>query len=399
MTGKSFYDIIISIYYCCGVNILNSILADLVELSHFYGRNKEFVISGGGNTSYKTEDKLFIKASGIALGGIDETGFCVMNRKMVKIVMKGEYSNDPFEREAQIKEKLLNSRVYPERKKRPSVETSLHEMINYAYICHTHSTKINAVLCSVNAKRYIEDLFGDDVIFIEYCDPGYTLAKKVQTYLINYRVAKKSDPHIIFLENHGVFVAANSTSEINKIYDEILSKIKLLIKKELDIESLKISLQSRNLTKMILKELYNQDLLGKFRYNTLIKLYTNSMDDFTKIITPVTPDIIVYCKAGPLFINDNESNESIMKELIMNMEKYKNIWGYNPKIILIKGIGMLAIETNEYSVDVALDMFEDFMKICFYAENFGGLKFLSNKHIKFIDTWEVENYRRSILKK
>ena len=34
------------------------------------------------------------------------------------------------------------------------------------------------------------------------------------------------DPQIIFLENHGSFVGADTTEEIRKIYDEIIQKIR-----------------------------------------------------------------------------------------------------------------------------------------------------------------------------
>ena len=33
----------------------------LIEMSHRYGADADFVLAGGGNTSYKTEDTLYIK--------------------------------------------------------------------------------------------------------------------------------------------------------------------------------------------------------------------------------------------------------------------------------------------------------------------------------------------------
>lgn len=36
----------------------------LIAMSHRYGADAEFVLAGGGNTSYKTEDTLYIKGSG-----------------------------------------------------------------------------------------------------------------------------------------------------------------------------------------------------------------------------------------------------------------------------------------------------------------------------------------------
>ena len=42
----------------------------LIEMSHRYGSDPEFVLAGGGNTSYKTEDMLYGKGSGTALATI-----------------------------------------------------------------------------------------------------------------------------------------------------------------------------------------------------------------------------------------------------------------------------------------------------------------------------------------
>jgi len=49
-------------------------IADLIEISRFYGADKRFVIAGGGNTSYKSADKLWVKASGSSLATINEDG-------------------------------------------------------------------------------------------------------------------------------------------------------------------------------------------------------------------------------------------------------------------------------------------------------------------------------------
>ena len=43
---------------------INEGLAALVGFSHKYGSNPEFVLAGGGNTSFKTDEYLFIKGSG-----------------------------------------------------------------------------------------------------------------------------------------------------------------------------------------------------------------------------------------------------------------------------------------------------------------------------------------------
>ena len=106
-------------------------LKDLIEISRFYGNNKNFVIAGGGNTSFKTSEVIYVKASGTNLSTIDENGFVALDREKLNLIASKTYSSNPHEREEQVKNDLMNSRLFPEKGQRPSVETSMHEIISY----------------------------------------------------------------------------------------------------------------------------------------------------------------------------------------------------------------------------------------------------------------------------
>jgi len=55
-------------------------LKDLVDISREYGSDPRWVVAGGGNTSLKIDDVLYVKASGFPLATIDEGGFARMDR-------------------------------------------------------------------------------------------------------------------------------------------------------------------------------------------------------------------------------------------------------------------------------------------------------------------------------
>jgi len=69
-------------------------IKDLIEVSRWYGQRKEYAIAGGGNTSFKNQDHLWIKASGINLGNIDENGFCVLDRQKLNDIPNQQFSDD-----------------------------------------------------------------------------------------------------------------------------------------------------------------------------------------------------------------------------------------------------------------------------------------------------------------
>jgi len=372
-------------------------ISELVEISRYYGNNKNFVIAGGGNTSFKNESSIWIKASGQSLAGLDEEGLVVLSRERLHTVSQKNYSDDPVLREDQVKIDLFSSVIDPGRNKRPSVETSLHELIRYRFVVHLHPTLINGILCSRNARNLTLKLFGEKVLFVPYTDPGYTLFKRLESEITSYREKYEEDPHVIFLENHGSFVSADSTQEIRKIYDEIITGIETHFGQSPDVESLPFNPIMHKVLpgiRMILAG--DKPKVIRQRHNTLIAKYYQNHQEFHKISLPVTPDIIVYCKARYLFIEQAGSAEKILDSLKQQLPRFQNEYGYPPKVIIIKDMGVFAVEESVSSADAVLDVYEDLIRVSHYASLAGGIKFLSPEQVNFIDRWEVENYRRKV---
>lgn len=200
-------------------------LNHLIKISQSFGQNPAYIIAGGGNSSFKNKDKMWVKASGTSMAIIKIDDFVCLDRRKMQILSQKKYSNDTSTREVEVKQDLLNAVLSPIGK-RPSVEASMHEIIQYAYIVHTHPTAVNGVLCAKNAEKVINEIFGDEVIYVPYTNPGYALFKEVRFALQKYRTRKNKEAQIIFLENHGVFVGANTCEEINNIYTFIEEKLK-----------------------------------------------------------------------------------------------------------------------------------------------------------------------------
>ena len=94
-------------------------LSKIAQISNRYGSNPEFVLAGGGNTSYKDEEFLYIKGSGTTLATITESGFVKMNRKKLSAMFEKQYSEDSAERETQVLEDMMDAREQTELSKRP----------------------------------------------------------------------------------------------------------------------------------------------------------------------------------------------------------------------------------------------------------------------------------------
>lgn len=202
-----------------------TLLEELIILSNYYGKSVDFVIAGGGNTSVKTDTIVCVKASGSALRTLTKEHVVFMDRSRIAETLDGEYSADGSIRESQVKNSLLKARLEPEKNQRPSVETFLHHLFPQRFVVHTHPYLVNAILCSNRAEATIQELFGEQVLFIPYTDPGFTLSKRVEQELARYMQKWKSPPDLVFLENHGVIIAGDSSDSIHSKTQELIHTI------------------------------------------------------------------------------------------------------------------------------------------------------------------------------
>ena len=377
---------------------MNPEIKELIEISKYYGSDKEYVIAGGGNTSFKDDQTIWIKASGHSLAELTEEGLVALSREKLHVISSNIYSVDPAEREEQVKTDMFRSILDPGKIMRPSVETSLHEIIQYKFIVHLHPTLINGLLCSRNAKSLTQKLFGESVLFVHYIDPGYTLFKKLESDIISYREKFSHDPQIIFLENHGSFVGANTTEEIRKIYSNIIQKIEEQIPPISEITQLPYNpLLHKALPGLRLLLSGEKPGIIRYRNNSLIAKFYQNQQAFHNISLPLTPDMIVYCKTRYLYVEQSSTVEKILDSVHHQLPRFINEYGYSPKVFIIKGMGVFTIAESYASAENTLDVYEDLVKISYYALLCGGIKFLNPEQVSFIDQWEVENYRRKVV--
>lgn len=383
-------------------------IEDLIAISRKFGQDSRFVIAGGGNTSYKDENRLWVKASGHALATITEDGFAVLDRALLNEMGEKAYNEDTAIREEQVKNDLSVACITKDR--RPSVETSLHNCMGFAFVVHLHPTLVNGLMCSVNAEAACKEIF-PDALYIEYTDPGYTLFKKVYDRIKAYKAEKGKEPQVIFLQNHGIFVGGDTTAEIEEIYSEVLGKLEAKVAALPEGDTA----VSETVTDVVpaIRQMLSRSGRGfktlKVTKNALVDFFidgcsvtsTGSVTDcpgksgFDKIAKPFTPDIIVYCKSSYIFI-EAESDEEILKQAEEEIEAFVSGKGYTPKVLLIKGIGLIAVGDSSRNAQIITDVFTDAMKVAFYAQSFGGEHPMERAWIDFIDNWEVENYRRKV---
>ncbi|MCL2003203.1 MAG: class II aldolase/adducin family protein [Oscillospiraceae bacterium] len=173
-------------------------LQQLAYLSQSAGSRADYVQGGGGNTSVKLGNGLMaIKASGYRLRQVTETdGFAVVEVDTLKdVTVEQGY-----------------------KELRPSVEVGFHALLR-TFVLHTHPVYANLALCSEGGLEKLEDLMEDiPYITVPYVNPGADLCAAIKERL-------KPDTKVLFMQNHGLVVTADTAEECLALQDEINERV------------------------------------------------------------------------------------------------------------------------------------------------------------------------------
>lgn len=369
-------------------------IEELIRVSRKYGADPRFVIAGGGNTSFKTDDRIWVKASGHALATISEEGFAVLDRALLNPMGTKDYGADAALREERVKNDLASACLT--RGRRPSVETSLHNCIGFAYVVHLHPALVNGLMCSDNCAAKVAELF-PEALYVPYCDPGYTLFRKVCDQIAAYRAAKGREPQVIFLQNHGIFAGADTVAEVEAIYDDVIARLEkaAAVLPEGDAPVCDCVCDTIPAIRQMLSRGGRGLKTLRVTNNALVSAFLADEEAFGAVSVPFTPDIIVYCKSEFIYIAP-ENKEDLLRQAESKIAEYEARRGHTPKVIAIRGIGLVAVGDNAANAGIVTDVFLDAMKVAWYAKSFGRPHGMERAWIDFIDNWEVENYRRKV---
>ncbi len=374
-------------------------LSTIVKLSNLYGANPDFVLAGGGNTSYKTKSHLYVKGSGTTLATITEEGFVKMNRSKLAAMLIREYSGDPAEREAQVLADMMAAREATEYSKRPSVETLLHNMIPYTYVVHTHPAMLNGLTCGRDGEKIASELFGDTAVWVGLVEPGYTLAMELKRVLADYRAQYGKEADVILLQNHGLFLAGNSEKEVKKKTKRVFDLIRQKITRLPDFSKVPMDKERAALLAPAVRMLLKGDSSTasvSFVTNREVLACLKDQASFSVLESAFSPDHIVYCRPWPLYVESREDLEEQYKVLETGVQEYQAKHGFLPKIVCVQNLGYFAWGSNKKNSSICADVFLDAVKIGVYTGSFGGPLFLTDHMIRFICNWEVESYRKKV---
>jgi len=270
---------------------------------------------------------------------------------------------------------IVRASVRPDSTGRPSVEAPLHDSLQARFVVHTHPPLINGLTCATDGARHAGRLF-PDALWIDYCDPGYTLCMNVRREVEVYRDLHGVDPQVLFIGNHGVFVAADEPEQIADLYGDLFSRLE----EEYHRAGMLVTNEPAEAPPPEKIARYEERL--RFAWDgSRIEITITGF--FPPAAGPVTPDHIAYAGASPL--RGDPSAEAI--------DRFYSRHGHDPRIVVfddaVAGLGE-SLEAAGLALEVALDA----ALVVRLAGVYGGISYMDERARRFIEGWEGEAYRR-----
>jgi len=369
-------------------------MKELISLSHKYGADSDYVLAGGGNTSWKSDELMAVKASGTELGSITKDGFVTLSMEKLRTIRATQYPDNREEREERALEDLMNSRL-PGQKGRPSVESLLHAIIPDKYVVHTHPALVNGLTCSRDGQKMAEKLFPDNCIWIPLVDPGYILAKTIDNEMSRWMNSHDGKlPDYIFLANHGVFLWGADSEEVDRKYKSLFTTLKSVCSNSNAVTIDKQEIVSSGLLQSI-GELAGSNGNAIFTTGNEIRSALESRKTIENLQQSLSPDHIVYMGHTPL-VCDNLPEDKLLEQIKKEYIQFSDRWGKEPKSVLILGKGFISIGNSKKGSETARLLMLDAIRVIRISASFGGPKFMSVEKVNFINTWEVEKYRAKL---
>lgn len=388
-------------------------LQDVIRISNEVGSDPKLVQGGGGNTSTKTDDgRMFVKASGTALKDMQEgQGYrCVEVEACLAILDDPEVAQmDSAAREQEVSRRLTEACV-DDLEGRPSVESSLHAQLGRC-VAHTHPAILNGVLCSQDGRQVVEDLFGDldpPCLYLEYTNFGYPLARSMRESLQAYEEEHGRLPQVMFLENHGLFVSADTAEEAVSLTRKIVDEAERAWQDSMGPtqERHPFTPDRQQETEFVddicammrrtYAEIVGAPVLVRFSLGTSTsRFFAYRNCESLAECGPLVPDQVVYCNGAPMWLGHPEEND--LTERAENLIRENEAGPDTPACLLVDGVGMFTVALSPKLQESAVVTMEAVLDMLVVADCFGGPRPLTPESVQFIRDSESEAYRHRLV--
>ncbi len=407
-----------------GISDLSPAVNELIGRSNRLGADPKITNYAGGNTSAKGEvldpvsgektSLTFVKGSGGDLGTLKESGLAVLYTEKVKALTKVYKGIDQEDEMVG----LFDYCLYGKGGAAPSIDTSMHALVEYPHVDHLHPDSIIAFATSVDGPALTKKCFGDEILWVDWRRPGFQLGLDIAKIAAENPQAKGA-----ILGGHGLTTWAKTSEECEKRsldaikkaedfiksngsaepFGPVVPKYKALAEKERHSRAAKIAPVLRGIASQDARMVGHftdtdvvLDFISREKLQPLAALGTSCPDHFLR--TKVSPMVLDTAPDAPIEEVIARAH-ALHEEYRVAYSGYYNrhakadspaIRGSDPAIILVPGIGMFSFGKDKQTARVAGEFYVNAINVMRGAEAISTYSPISESEKFNIEYWELE---------
>jgi len=342
------------------MNTANAALRSSVEAyCATIGTDPLLVQGAGGNVSWKDADTLWVKASGTWLADATEKDIFVPVDlpSLHKAIAARNFEVKPS--------------VCSDSPLRPSIETLLHALMPHTVVVHVHAVEVLAHL----VRRGFSHTLGappDSTIrwaCVGYHKPGAALAIGIADAL-----AATPGANVIFLQNHGVVIGADSVAEVDTILQTLVAAFRVEPRRPngAQVPSTAIETGPDQTWRPVADPLVHQLATDPVLFERLQSAWA------------LYPDHVVFLGPSPLAVNDKDEFASRLRTTVPS-----------PGVVFVRNVGVFADPTLNAGKQAQIRCYYDVLA---RQATDTPLSPLTESDIGELLNWDAERYRIQIAK-
>lgn len=397
---------------------------ELISRSNRLGADPKVTNYAGGNTSAKATitdpisgkptSLIFVKGSGGDLGTLKEEGIAVLYTDKVrelKNVYPGEHREDEMVA-------LFDYCLFGKGGAAPSIDTSMHGLVDKLHVDHLHPDSIIAFATSADGLAITKKCFGDEILWVDWRRPGFQLGLDIAKI-----AAENPNAKGCILGGHGLTTWADTSDECEQRSLDAIQKAEDFIKANGKAEPFGASIAKYKALpeterraraaqlSPILRGVASQDarMVGHFTDSNVVLdfIASQSLQKLAALGTSC-PDHFLRTKVSPMVLDTEPSAEleqvitrihTLHEEYRANYSAYYNrhatkespaIRGADPLIILVPGIGMFSYGKDKQTARVAGEFYVNAINVMRGAEALSTYAPISELEKFRIEYWDLE---------
>ncbi len=397
-------------------------LANLAYRSRLLGADRSVCNIFGGNTSTKATERdhrgrgvevLWVKGSGSDLASIDEGGFAGLHMDDIAPLMAREAMSD----EEMVA--YLAHTLFALDRPRQSIETLLHGFTPAKHVDHTHPDAVISLACTPDGRQLCQQLWGDEMVWVDYIRPGFTLSK-----WIGEGIRANPRAGLVVMGKHGLVTWGETGEESYRRTIEVIQQAEDFIAERRGGRTVFAGAEVPALPRTEREQLLGAvlpELRGALSAGRPAIL---ALDDSPEVLAFVgstgarelsqlgaaCPDHLVHTKRQPLFLEwtPTAGVDALKEELATGVERfvedYRAYFEANrgegdelrdptPRVILIPGVGMVTSGPDAKGAEVSRQLYHRAIEVIAGSEVLGGFVSLSPEEAYAIEYWPLELYK------